>query len=87
MWLVTHLYFPNIDRLQERFKPESKVFFASLSDYQRKELRKYINYKKAEHQDNWSFSGTTQRTLVLIDAVALKFYLKELKYKQLNLDV
>lgn len=87
MTLYTLLYFPNIDRLQERFGDESKPFFSTLSKAERKQLQKYYNFKKAEHQDNWSFTDTTYRTLKAIDAAALDFYLRQLKYKQLSLDI
>lgn len=85
MILYTSLYFPNIDRLQERFGDESKPFFSTLSDRERKQLRKYYDFKKAEHQDNWSFTDTTYRTLTTIDAAALEFYLRQLKYTQLKI--
>lgn len=85
MILHTRLHFPNIDRLQERFREESKPFFSALSDRERRELRKYCNFKKAEHQNNWSFSDGTYRTLTTINAAALDFYLKKLKYTQLKI--
>jgi hypothetical protein len=65
--MIIELNFPAIDRLLERFKEDSKPFFASLKSAQRKELRKYINYKKAVHQDNWSFSLFTAATLVQLN--------------------
>lgn len=52
-----------------------------------KELRKYLNFRRAEHQDNWSFSDTTYKTLVLIDSNAYQFYLTSLKYTQLRLPI
>ena len=85
MILYTSLYFPNIDRLADRFPTDSVCFFKELSDYQRKELRKYFNFKSSKYQDNWSFSDTTYRILTAIDAAALKFYLEKLKYTQLKL--
>lgn len=85
MILYTSLYFPNIDRLTDRFPTDSVCFFKELSDYQRKQLKKYLNFKLSKHQDNWSFTDTTYRTLEVIDAAALKFYLEKLKYTQLKL--
>ncbi len=83
--ITTTLNYPSIDRLLERFRSESRPFFASLSSTERKELRKYINYRKATHKDNWGFSPYTVATLNRIDQQAEQFYLQHLKYRQLEL--
>lgn len=83
--LVTHLNFPGLDRLLGRFKEDSKPFFASLKSAQRKELRKYINYKKAVNPDSWSFSPFTAATLSQLNYQAEKFYLHHLRYTQLKI--
>lgn len=74
-----------MDRLLDRFKEESKPFFASLNRSQRKELRKYLDYRKAIHKDNWSFTPNTTATLDLVNHQAEQFYLQQLKYTQLKL--
>ncbi len=84
--MITELDFPAIDRLLERFKEDSKPFFATLKSAQRKELRKYINYKKAVNQDNWSFSQFTAQTLSQMNCQAEQFYRQHLQYKQLSLN-
>lgn len=83
--MITTLNYPSIDRLLDRFKEDSKQFFKSLKSNQRKELRKYINYRKANHKDNWSFSPFTAATLAQINHQAEQFYLQQLKYTQLKL--
>lgn len=85
--MITSLHYPAIDRLLDRFKLESKQFFPRLNRNQRKELRKYINYRKAEHKDNWNFSPFTAATLEQVNHRAEQFYLQHLKYTQLKLPV
>ncbi|MDV2997659.1 MAG: hypothetical protein N4J56_007364 [Chroococcidiopsis sp. SAG 2025] len=83
--LTTILDYPNIDRLLDRFASESKPFFANLNRSELKELRKYIDYRKASHKDNWGFSPHTVATLNSIDCRTKQFYLQHLKYQQLSL--
>lgn len=83
--LTTTLHYPNVDRLLDRFAQDSRPFFASLNKAEQKELRKYIDYRKATHKDNWGFSPHTVATLNSIDYRAKQFYLHNLKYQQLSL--
>lgn len=85
--MITTLNYHSIDRLLDRFKEDSKPFFKNLNRNQRKELRKYINYRKAEHKDNWSFSPFTAATLEQVNHRAEQFYLQHLKYTQLKLPI
>ena len=83
--MITSLNFSGLDRLLERFSKDSKPFFASLNSSHRKELRKYINYKKALYQDNWSFSTFTAATLSQLNHQAEQFYWQHLRYTQLKI--
>lgn len=85
--ITTTLYYPSIDRLLDRFREDSRPFFAGLKTSERKELRKYTNYRKAQHKDNWSFSPFTVATLDRIEHQAEQFYSRCLKYKQLLLNL
>jgi hypothetical protein len=85
--MIAKLDYPAIDWLLDRFKEDSRPFFTGLSSIQRKELRKYLNYRKASHKDNWSFSPFTVATLNQIDRQAEQFYSRSLKYKQLSLNL
>lgn len=84
--MITTLNYPSIDQLLDRFKEDSKPFFKSLNRSQRKELQKYLNYKKATHKDNWGFCPYTVATLDCIDRKAEQFYLQHLKYNQLKFE-
>jgi len=78
---------PDLDRLNDRFPDEWEDFKRSLSPSQRKELRKYLWYRKTPHAD-WSFSPITAATIEALNEQARHLYwYGGLRYKQLSLPI
>jgi hypothetical protein len=78
---------PDLDRLIDRFPDEWRSFMRSLSLSQRKELRKYLWYRKNPHSD-WSFSTATATTIQALNEQARRLYwYGGIRYKQLSLPI
>jgi len=83
--IVYSLNAPDIDYLIERFKPEWKEFYKnSLDRYQRREVKRYLDYKKSPSPE-WSFKPSTEQTLALINEQAKELYWRRIRWTQLTI--
>lgn len=83
--IVYKLEAPDIDRLVDRFQPEWKEFFyKALTRSDRKEIRKYLNYRKNPHSE-WSFHLYTAEILARANEQAKKLYWEKLRARQLTI--
>lgn len=74
-----------IEKLLTAFADEATPFFGTLNEAETKQLRRYLEYRKATNQENWTFAAATYQMVASIDAKAQKFYEDTLRYRQLAL--
>jgi hypothetical protein len=83
--IIYDLNAPDIDYLIERFKPEWKDFYKnSLDRLQRREVRRYLDYRKKPSPE-WSFNPYTEQTLNQVNERAKTLYWKQIRCTQLTI--
>ena len=74
----------DLDRLIERFPQEWREFLKTLSRANRKEVKKYLWYRKNPGSE-WSFAEHTALVVESANSKAKTLYWTKIRYKQLEI--